>query len=118
MVYHKNKKKLLCHYCGYSTNLGRKCKKDNICDFVFSGPGVEKISEGISKDVAQKYAQALGLNLTSGNDLVNLPEYLLGNDSSGTSVYEDPQETVTEEIWKRILAVSYTHLTLPTIYSV
>ena len=65
---------------------------------------VEKISEGISKDVAQKYAQALGLNLTSGNDLVNLPEYLLGNDSSGTSVYESPQETVTEEIWKRILA--------------
>ena len=42
LVYHKNKKKLLCHYCGYSTNLGRKCKKDNICDFVFSGPGVEK----------------------------------------------------------------------------
>jgi len=65
---------------------------------------VEKISEGISKDVAQKYAQALGLNLTSGNDLVNLPEYLLGNNSSGTSVYESPQETVTEEIWKRILA--------------
>ena len=65
---------------------------------------VEKISEGISKDVAQKYAQALGLNLTSGNDLVNLPEYLLGNDSDGTSVYESPQETVTEEIWKRILA--------------
>ena len=65
---------------------------------------VEKISEGISKDVAQKYAQALGLNLTSGNDLVNLPEYLLGNDADGTSVYESPQETVTEEIWKRILA--------------
>ena len=47
LVYHKNKKKLLCHYCGYSTNLGRKCKKDNICDFVFSGPGVEKISEEV-----------------------------------------------------------------------
>ena len=39
---------------------------------------LSEISEGISKDVAQKYAQALGLNLTSGNDLVNLPEYLLG----------------------------------------
>jgi len=65
---------------------------------------VEKISEGISKDVAKHYAQALGLNLASGNDLVNLPEYLLGNNSSGTSVYESPQETVTEEIWKRILA--------------
>ena len=47
LVYHKNKKKLLCHYCGYSTNLSRKCKKDDICDFVFSGPGVEKISEEV-----------------------------------------------------------------------
>ena len=47
LVYHKNKKKLLCHYCGYSTNLGRKCKEDDVCDFVFSGPGVEKISEEV-----------------------------------------------------------------------
>ena len=47
LVYHKNKKKLLCHYCGYSTNLSRKCKEDDICNFVFSGPGVEKISEEV-----------------------------------------------------------------------
>jgi len=65
---------------------------------------VEKISEGISKDVAQNYARALGLNLSSGNDLVNLPEYLLGNDVDGASLYDSPQEKVTEEIWKRILA--------------
>ena len=65
---------------------------------------VEKLSEGISKDVAQNYARALGLNLTSGNDLVNLPEYLLGNDVDGASLYESPQQQVTEEIWKRILA--------------
>jgi len=65
---------------------------------------VEKLSEGISKDVAQNYARALGLNLSSGNDLVNLPEYLLGNDVDGASLYDSPQEQVTEEIWKRILA--------------
>ena len=47
LVYHKNKKKLLCHYCGYSSKLKRKCKKDDICDFVFSGPGVEKIAEQV-----------------------------------------------------------------------
>ena len=47
LVYHKNKKKLLCHYCGYSSSLQRKCKKDDICDFVFSGPGVEKIAEEV-----------------------------------------------------------------------
>ena len=47
LVYHKNKKQLLCHYCGYSSSLYRKCKKDNFCDFVFSGPGVEKIAEEV-----------------------------------------------------------------------
>ena len=47
LVYHKNKKQLLCHYCGYSSSLQRKCKKDHICDFVFSGPGVEKIAEEV-----------------------------------------------------------------------
>ena len=47
LVYHKNKKQLLCHYCGYTSSLHRKCKKDHICDFVFSGPGVEKIAEEV-----------------------------------------------------------------------
>ena len=65
---------------------------------------VNKVSEGISKDVAREYAKALGLELYSGNDLLILPEYLLGNDVDGTSVFESPQEQVTEEIWKRILA--------------
>tara|TARA_B100001123_G_scaffold385165_1_gene458534 strand:+ start:289 stop:2253 length:1965 start_codon:yes stop_codon:yes gene_type:complete len=51
LVYHKNKKKLLCHYCGFKTDLKRECKR-NIsasCKFVFSGPGVEKISEELKK---------------------------------------------------------------------
>jgi len=45
LVYHKNNKQLLCHYCGYSSSLQRKCRKEDICDFVFSGSGVEKIAE-------------------------------------------------------------------------
>ncbi len=47
LVYHKNKKQLLCHYCGYSSSLKRNCQKNDICDFVFSGPGVEKIAEEV-----------------------------------------------------------------------
>ncbi|MDA9751764.1 primosomal protein N' [Candidatus Pelagibacter sp.] len=47
LVYHKNNKKLLCHYCGYSSNLNRKCKKKDNCEFIFSGPGVEKIAEEV-----------------------------------------------------------------------
>ena len=65
---------------------------------------VNKISEGISKDVAIHYANALGMNLYSGNDLLTLPTYLLGKDTDGSDLYESPQEEVTEKIWKRILA--------------
>ncbi len=51
LVYHKNTKNLLCHYCGFKTDLKRECKR-NIsasCKFVFGGPGVEKISEELKK---------------------------------------------------------------------
>ena len=65
---------------------------------------VNKLSEGISKDVAVHYAKALGLNLFSGNDLLTLPTYLLGKNTDGTALYETPQEEITEKIWKRILA--------------
>ncbi len=43
LVYHKNKKNLLCHYCGFKSSLNRKCEKEKLCDFIFSGLGVEKV---------------------------------------------------------------------------
>ena len=51
LVYHKNKKKLLCHYCGFTTNLKRTCDRNisGSCKFIFSGPGVEKIFEEVKK---------------------------------------------------------------------
>jgi primosomal protein N' (replication factor Y) (superfamily II helicase) len=49
LVYHKNKHKLLCHYCGYKGLLNRDCSKEGKCDFIFSGPGVERISEEVKK---------------------------------------------------------------------
>ena len=64
---------------------------------------VSSLSEGISKDVARHYAKGLGLDLSSGNNLLELPEYLFGQSGSGASLYESGQEQVTEEIWKRIL---------------
>ena len=64
---------------------------------------VSSLSEGISKDVARHYAKGLGLDLSSGNNLLDLPEYLFGQSGSGESLYESGQERVTEEIWKRIL---------------
>ncbi len=54
LVYHKHNKNLLCHYCGYKGNLKRKCNEKEICDFIFSGPGVERISEELKKIFPQE----------------------------------------------------------------
>ena len=50
LVYHKNKKKLLCHYCGFKSELKRECKRNisGACQFIFSGSGVEKIYEEVN----------------------------------------------------------------------
>ena len=47
LVYHKEKKNLLCHYCGFKSLLIKKCEKKDICEFIFSGPGVERIAEEV-----------------------------------------------------------------------
>ena len=49
LVYHKNKNNLICHYCGFNSQLKRNCKKGDNCEFVFSGPGVERISEEVKR---------------------------------------------------------------------
>ena len=54
LVYHKNKNNLLCHYCGFRSSLDRNCSKDGKCNFMFSGPGVERISEEVKKNFPKK----------------------------------------------------------------
>ena len=54
LVYHKSKKILLCHYCGFKSLLERKCSKEGYCSFLFSGPGVERISEEVKKNFPTK----------------------------------------------------------------
>ena len=53
-MYHKHKQNLLCHYCGYKAKLDRACNKEGTCDFVFSGPGVERILEEVKKKFPTK----------------------------------------------------------------
>ena len=54
LVYHKSKNNLMCHYCGFKTLLIRRCSQEKNCDFVFSGPGVERISEEVKKNFPTK----------------------------------------------------------------
>ena len=49
LVYHRNKKFLLCHYCGFKTQLERKCNDKSKCEFIFYGPGVERIFDEVKK---------------------------------------------------------------------
>ncbi len=54
LVYHKKKNNLICHYCGYKTNLNRKCNDKQNCKYTFSGPGVERIYEEVKKIFKKK----------------------------------------------------------------
>ena len=54
LVFHKNKKLLLCHYCGFKGQLNRKCSKVNNCEPIFCGPGVERITEEVKKKFPEK----------------------------------------------------------------
>ena len=63
-----------------------------------------RLGEGISKDVVYEVAKSIGLTLENGNDLLELPEYLLGTNATGSAIYTTPQEDVTKEIYKRIMS--------------
>ena len=66
LVYHKNKKNLLFHYCGFKNNLERKCEKEKNCELVFSGPGVERIFDEINK-IFPKYKSLIFSSDTMNN---------------------------------------------------
>ena len=54
LVYHKNKNILLCHYCGYKSQLSKQCSIGEMCDFIFCGPGVERIYDEVKKNFPLK----------------------------------------------------------------
>ena len=63
-----------------------------------------RLGEGISKDLVQEVAKSIGLILENGNDLLELPQYFLGTNSTGSAIYSNSQEDVTKEIYKRIMS--------------
>ena len=143
LVFHKSKKILLCHYCGYNSKLNRDCKKGNICEFIFSGPGVEKIAEEVKNLFPNKKTIIFSsdtMNKASGKDKLDKIvsgeiDILVGTqliskgfhfpnlncivvlDIDLTSQGHDLRST-EKNLQLYHQSVSYTHLTLPTIYSV
>jgi primosomal protein N' (replication factor Y) (superfamily II helicase) len=80
LVYHKNKQNLLCHYCGYKALLNRDCSKEGKCDFIFSGPGVERISEEVKKIFPNKKIAIFSSDTINKKSSANVLEKIINNE--------------------------------------
>jgi len=80
LVYHKSKKNLLCHYCGYKALLNRDCTKEGKCDFIFSGPGVERISEEVKKIFPNKKTTIFSSDTINKKSSSEILEKIINND--------------------------------------
>ena len=79
LVYHKKKQNLLCHYCGYKALLNRNCSKDGKCDFIFSGPGVERISEEVKKIFPTKDTTIFSSDTMNKKSSLEILEKIINN---------------------------------------
>ena len=80
LVYHKNKNNLLCHYCGFKTSLNRDCIKEGKCDFIFSGPGVERISEEVKKNFPLKKVEIFSSDTMNKKNSKDKLEKIINNE--------------------------------------
>ena len=81
LVYHKNKNNLLCHYCGFKSNLKRKCVKDGDCELIFSGPGVERISEEVKKNFPDKKIEIFSSDTMNKKDANEKIKKIINNET-------------------------------------
>jgi primosomal protein N' (replication factor Y) (superfamily II helicase) len=80
LVYHKSKKILLCHYCGFKTSLKRDCVKGGDCEYIFSGPGVERISEEVRKNFPLKKIEIFSSDTMSKKNSTTKLEKIINNE--------------------------------------
>ncbi len=80
LVYHKNKNILLCHYCGFKSILNRNCNKEGKCDFVFSGPGVERILEEVKKNFPSRKVEIFSSDTMNKKDSSEKLKKIINNE--------------------------------------
>jgi primosomal protein N' (replication factor Y) (superfamily II helicase) len=80
LVYHKRKNNLLCHYCGFKSSLERDCFKEGKCDFIFSGPGVERISEEVKKNFPLKKVEIFSSDTMNKKDSSEKLKKIINNE--------------------------------------
>ena len=81
LVYHKNKNNLLCHYCGYKSDLKRNCTKEGKCEFIFSGPGVERISEEVKRKFPGKKIEIFSSDTMNKKDSKEKIDKIINNET-------------------------------------
>ena len=82
LVYHKNKNNLLCHYCGYKSILKRDCSKNGNCEFIFSGPGVERISDEVKKKFPDKKIEIFSSDTMNKKDSIDKLNRIIKNETN------------------------------------
>ena len=80
LVYHKEKKNLLCHYCGFKSPLIKKCEKNERCEFIFSGPGVERIAEEVKKIFPDNNSIIFSSDTMNKKSSKNILEKIINNE--------------------------------------
>ncbi len=80
LVFHKKNNNLLCHYCGFKTSLIRNCQKDGNCELIFSGPGVERISEEVKKIFPLKKIEIFSSDTMNKKDSKDRLEKIINNE--------------------------------------
>ncbi len=80
LVYHKNKNNLLCHYCGFKTFLKRNCNQGGNCDFIFCGPGIERISEEVKKNFPSKKIEIFSSDTMNKKNSKDKLEKIINNE--------------------------------------
>ncbi len=82
LVYHKNKGNLLCHYCGYKSHLKRDCSKEGNCEFIFSGPGVERISDEVNRKFPDKKIEIFSSDTMNKKDSMDKLDKIIKNETN------------------------------------
>ncbi len=80
LVYHKNKNLLLCHYCGFKSFLDRDCSQKGKCNFIFSGPGVERISDEVKKNFPLKKVEIFSSDTMNKKDSSEKLKKIINNE--------------------------------------
>ena len=82
LVYHKKKDNLLCHYCGYKSLLKRDCSKKGHCEFIFSGPGVERISDEVKRQFPDKKIEIFSSDTMNKKDSMDKLNKIINNETN------------------------------------